>query len=120
MRTDMGVHLHVLFRDVLKREVTKENCAELCVMAANNALIFQYAAINPGVHHVRNDMTAMYCYTRGYSFWHPFYNAAFKTLNMYDWESLKKIDYVEAIFSTLDEVFAKIQATIKEAGMPPL
>jgi hypothetical protein len=89
-------------------------------MAANNVLIFQYAAINPGVHHVKNDMTAMYCYTRGYSFWHPFYIATHKTINLYDWDMLKVHENVEAIFQTLDETFAKIQQTLKDAGMHPL
>lgn len=116
----MSMHLHVLFRDVLKREVTKENCVELCVMAANNVLIFQYAATNPGVHHVKADMTAMYCYTRGYSFWHPFYVVAAKTINLYDWEMLKQVGNVEAIFWTLDDVFGKIQETLKTNGVPTL
>lgn len=116
----MSVPLHVLFRDTLGREVTKDNCVELCVMAAKNKLIFQYAANNPGVHHIRNDTTMMYCYTRGYAFFHPFYYNVAKTVAMYSEEILGNPEYVQAIFSTLDEVYGKIQAILKENGMPQL
>ena len=119
MRTDMSMPLHVLFRS-LGTEITKENCVEMCCMAAKNKLIFQYAASNPGIHHIRNDTTMMYCYTRGYTFFHPFYYNASKVIAMYDESTLGNPEYVQAIFATLDEVYTKIQALLKESGIPTL
>lgn len=122
MRQDMSVSLPTYFATTLGKQITKENCVEMCIVSATMLDIFQYGAVPnmKGLYFVWRDFADMYCYSRKILFWHPYRSVVDKVMRAYDLPMLTNKDYLTAIFSELDAAWIEIEEVLTKRGLPQL